>query len=93
MSRKEKQVTRTFDTTTFVIIGIKDNQIVRETSEEVIGKMTAEECKRYAEITRTYMVAGVEDVTYNTALYGMPESVFLANAEKLPPRGAKEQEE
>ena len=93
MARKEKLVTRTFETTQFIIVGIKDNEIVREVSEEVIGKMTTEECKRYAEVTRSYMVAGVEGVTYSTALYGMPESVFLTNAEKLPPRGAKEQEE
>ena len=93
--RKEKMVTRTFETTQFIIVGIKDNEIVRIMSDEVIGKMDYEACKKYAEIARPdIMVAGVEGITYDTALYGMPESTFLRNAEKLPPRaGNKEEQE
>lgn len=92
--RKEKNVTRTFDTTQFIVIGIKDNQIVQFASDEIVGKLDEKQCKEYAEKVYTdVMVAGVTDVTYDSALYGMPESVFLANAVKLPPRGTKEIEE
>ena len=88
MSRKEKMVTRTFTTTTFVIVGIKDNAIYETQPETVIGEMSEKECKAYAEKVYgdVFMVAGVKDVTYSSKLYGMYEADFLRNSVELPPR-------
>lgn len=37
-------------------------------------------------------VVAIKETTYSETLYGMDESVFLANAVVLPPRGTKKTE-
>lgn len=43
-----------------------------------------------AAVVAKVKVLSIKEVSENTALYGMPEDFFLANADLLPPRGAKE---
>ena len=40
-----------------------------------------------------YTLVKVNFITYQEKLYGMPESVFLANATELPPRKVNETQE
>ena len=91
--RKEKLVTRTFKTTTFTAIGIF-NGAIEERIITIVGDMNDAECKTRAEkiFTDGFMVAGVKDLIKGEKLYGMTESVFLANAKELPLR-TKETEE
>ena len=43
-------------------------------------------------VPENFKVVAVKETTYSETLYGMEESVFLANAKVLPPRGTKKAE-
>lgn len=95
MAKKEKMVTRTFTTTSFTVIGIREGAIVKEASEAVVGKMSETEALDYARkflATDGLMVAGIENIKHNTLLIGVPESEFFKIGVVLPPRTKEESE-
>ena len=91
-------ITRTFITTNVKAMAVdmtaaevKDIDIVLPVKVEKrdIEKYLA---KNSALVPENYKVVAIKETTYNETLYGMDESVFLANAVVLPPRGTKKTE-
>ena len=48
--------------------------------------------KNPALVPENFKVVAIKETSYSETLYGMEESVFLANAGVLPPRGTKKTE-
>lgn len=98
--KKEKMVTRTIVTTIIncKFYNLKD-EVLFDSSLTYTGKLDEKQAKseinemidRNPEIGFTFVK--VNFITYEEKLYGMPESVFLANATELPPRKANETQE
>ena len=91
-------ITRTFITTNvkamavdMTAVEVKDIDITLPVQVEKhdIEKYLA---KNPALVPENYKVVAIKETTYNETLYGMDESVFLANAVILPPRGTKKTE-
>lgn len=90
MKIREKLVTRTVTTLKVNVIGIDENDNMKNMSyeiPEIEEKKILPYIAMYAENFTPAKVKGIEKVE---TLYGMPESVFMKYAEKLPPRGSKE---
>ena len=91
--KKEKMVTRTIVTT---IVNCKYYNLKDETlfdsSLTYTGKLDEKQVKNEINemIERNpecgFTLVKVNFITYEEKLYGMPETVFLANATELPPR-------
>ena len=91
--KKEKMVTRTIVTT---IANCKyynlRSEVLYDVSTIYTGKLDEKQVK--TEINETiernpecgYTLVKVNFINYEEKLYGMPESVFLANSTELPPR-------
>lgn len=95
MAKKEKMVTRTFVTTTFTIIGIREGAIVKEESDKIVGKLSEKEALDYARnflALDGLMVAGIQKIKHDTVLIGVPESEFFKIGVVLPPRTKEEAE-
>ena len=98
--KKEKMVTRTIVTTVAncKYYNLKDETLF-DSSLLYTGKLDEKQVK--AEINGMiernpeigYTLVKVNYITYEEKLYGMPETVFLANATELPPRKANETQE
>lgn len=98
--KKEKMVTRTIVTTiaNCKYYNLKD-EVLFDSSLTFTGKLDEKQVKteindmieRNPEIGFT--LVKVNYITYEEKLYGMPESVFLANATELPPRKNNETQE
>lgn len=98
--KREKMVTRTIVTT---IINCKfynlTDEVLFDSSLTYTGKLDEKQAKseinemidRNPEIGFTFVK--VNFITYEEKLYGMLESVFLANATELPPRKVNETQE
>lgn len=90
--KKEKMITRTIETTvvSFKVFSVETANIIPLTvtmngkqTVETAEKILREEYAKENSLTKFIMVDNVET---SEELYGMPESVFMANAVKLPPR-------
>lgn len=98
--KKEKMVTRTIVTTiaNCKYYNLKDETLF-DSSLLYTGKLDEKQVK--AEINGMiernpeigYTLVKVNYITYEEKLYGMPETVFLANATELPPRKGNETQE
>ena len=98
--KKEKMVTRTIVTT---IVNCKyyslKSEALYDSSLTYTGKLDEKQVK--AEINGMiernpecgFTLVKVNYITYEEKLYGMPETVFLANATELPPRKVNETQE
>lgn len=87
MKIREKIITRTVNTLWVDVIGFDsdDNPCARsfeipDIEEKKIIPFLAEKC------AGDFIPAKVKAVLKVETLYGMPESVFIVNAQKLPPR-------
>lgn len=98
--KKEKMVTRTIVTTiaNCKYYNLKD-EILFDSSLTYTGKLDEKQVK--VEINEMiernpecgFTLVKVNYITYEEKLYGMPETVFLANAKEMPPRKANETQE
>lgn len=92
--RKEKMVTRTFiKTTVTAMVFNVQTESIEELTVEMVGEYKDKALTKELEYTCSVYGAKVLKVintTYDEILYGMPESVFIQNAEVLPPRNSKE---
>ena len=98
--KKEKMVTRTIVTTiaNCKFYNLKD-EILFDSSLTYTGKLDEKQVKN--EINEMiennpecgFTLVKVNFITYEEKLYGMPETVFLANATELPPRKVNETQE
>ena len=98
--KKEKMVTRTIVTT---IVNCKyyklKDEILFDSSLTQTGKLDEKQAKNEINemIERNpecgFTLVKVNFITYEEKLYGMPETVFLANATELPPRKNNETQE
>ena len=91
MKIRERIITRTVKSYKVEVIGINENSEVETRTFEIplieekkIGAYLAEICPA------DFAPAKVKKFEIVEQLYGMPESVFMAHAEKLPPRGVNE---
>ena len=86
--KKEKIITRTITTLDCSVIGITDSGEVKTL---VINTPVIDDKKLFSYIRTAcpadFSPAKIVKVETNEQLYGMPESVFMAHAVKLPPRG------
>ena len=85
--KKEKIITRTVTTLSVDVLGIDSNGNVSTVNRE-IPVMEDRKIFPYIVATSTsdFSPARVVKVEQKEQLYGMTESKFIANAEKLPPR-------
>ena len=98
--KKEKMVTRTIVTTiaNCKYYNLKD-EILFDSSLTYTGKLDEKQVKNEINgmIERNpecgYTLVKVNFITYQEKLYGMSETVFLANATELPPRKVNEIQE
>lgn len=98
--KKEKMVTRTIVTTiaNCKYYNLKD-EILFDSSLTYTGKLDEKQVKNEINemIERNpecdFTLVKVNFITYEEKLYGMPETVFLANATELPPRKNNETQE
>lgn len=90
--KKEKMITRTIETTAvnFKVFSVETANIIPLTvamngkqTVETAEKILREEYAKENSLTKFIMVDSVET---SEELYGMPESVFMTYASKLPPR-------
>ena len=98
--KKEKMVTRTIVTTiaNCKFYNLKD-EILFDSDLTYTGKLDEKQVK--LEINDMveknpdcgFTLVKVNSIAYDEKLYGMPESVFLANAIEMPPRKANEAQE
>lgn len=88
-------ITRTFITTNVKAMAVDMTAAeVKDIDIVLPVKVEHEEVEKYlaknpALIPENFKVVAVKETTYSETLYGMEESVFLANAVVLPPRGTK----
>lgn len=91
-------ITRTFTTTNVKAMAVNvDTATVQNISVMLPEKVAKEDVEKYikkhgAGIAENIKIVAIQDVDYSEILYGMEESVFLANAVVLPPRGTKKSE-
>lgn len=91
-------ITRTFITTNVKAMVVDMTAAeVKEIDIVLPVKVEQEEIEKYlaknpALVPENFKVVAVKETTYSETLYGMEESVFLANAVVLPPRGTKKTE-
>ena len=98
--KKEKMVTRTIVTTiaNCKFYNLKD-EILFDSSMTYTGKLDEKQVKNAINemIERNpecgFTLVKVNFITYEEKLYGMSETVFLANAKELPPRKVNETQE
>ena len=98
--KKEKMVTRTIVTTiaNCKFYNLKD-EILFDSSMTYTGKLDEKQVKNAINemIERNpecgFTLVKVNFITYEEKLYGMSETVFLANAKELPPRKNNETQE
>ena len=90
--KKEKMVTRTIETTTvdFKVFSV-DTGYVKTLTARMNGKQSVESAEKvlreeYAKENSFIKFIMVDTVETIEELYGMPESVFMKYATKLPPR-------
>ena len=88
-------VTRTFVTTNVKAMAVdmtaaevKDIDVVLPVKVDA-ADVEKHLAKNPALVPDNFKVVAVKEVAYSETLYGMEESVFLANAVVLPPRGTK----
>ena len=90
MKIREKLVTRTVTTLKVDVIGINSNDEMENRTFE-IPEIEAKKILPYIAMNcDDFTPAKIKNVSEIETLYGMPESVFMKYAEKLPPRGSKE---
>lgn len=91
-------ITRTFTTTNVTAMAVDITAAEVENIELVLPvKVDAADIEKYlaknpALVPENFKVVAIKETTYSETLYGMEESVFLANAKVLPPRGTKKTE-
>ena len=89
MARKERMITRTFDVTECDVMMIELQANIYTIPEKLAGKLNADEALakvREMRETADFKVVAVSNVKHVEELRGMPESVFMAYSEVLPPR-------
>ena len=83
--RKEKMITRTIYSYDVDVMGIAGNDV--EIQNFNIPVMDESKILDYIrKVCGSFIPAKVVKYSVVETLYGMPESVFMAHAEKLPPR-------
>lgn len=89
--KKEKMITRTIESTkvNFKVFSI-ENASVKDTATVLNGNISIENAEKilrdkYA-TDNLFKFIMVESIETKEELYGMPESVFMTYATKLPPR-------
>lgn len=91
-------ITRTFITTNVKAMAVDMTAAeVKDISLVLPVKVDAADVEKYlaknpALVPENFKVVAIKETTYSETLYGMEESVFLANAVVLPPRGTKKSE-
>ena len=91
-------ITRTFITTNVKAMAVDmvaaEVKHINLTLPEKVEKHAIEKylAKNPALVPESTKVVAIEEAEYHETLYGMEESVFLANAVVLPPRGTKKTE-
>lgn len=91
-------ITRTFVTTNVKAMAVDMIAAeVKDISLVLPVKVDAADVEKYlaknpALVPENFKVVAIKETTYSETLYGMEESVFLANAVVLPPRGTKKSE-
>lgn len=91
---RERMVTRTVELTIVTVMCLNTATAqVESVAYEIGGGFTDENAilkavKKLHE-TDTHKCVAIQSVEQKAILYGMPESVFIANATVLPPRGTK----
>lgn len=95
--RKEKLVTRTITFITANVMALnpttKEVKTVFVSFVKPIQEKLIDEMAKAQATTNGYIGVMVESLQEQEKLFGMPESVFLANAVELPPRIATESAE
>lgn len=88
-------ITRTFITTNVRAMAVDMTaEQVKDISIILPAKVDSADVARYLAkhsefVPENFKVVAIKKTTYSETLYGMDESVFLANATVLPPRGTK----
>lgn len=83
--KKEKMITRTIYSYKVTVMGIDGNDVATKDFE--IPVMDESRIMAHLHmICGSFIPAKVINLETVETLYGMPESVFMAHAEKLPPR-------
>lgn len=88
-------ITRTFITTNVKAMAVDMTAAeVKDIDLVLPVKVDSADIEKYlarnpALVPENFKVVAIKETTYNETLYGMDESVFLANAIVLPPRGTK----
>ena len=91
-------ITRTFITTNVRAMAVDMTAAVVKDIDLVLPvKVDSADIEKYlaknpALVPENFKVVAIKETTYSETLYGMEESVFLANAVVLPPRGTKKTE-
>lgn len=97
--KKEKMITRTIESTKYVIMCVNpevsacyDTEVIFSGSRDDSAAISAlNESLRFNGSTHiAVMVKSAETIE---TLYGMPESIFMEHAVVLPPRGTKKEQE
>ena len=92
--KKEKMITRTITTTRFTCLAVNVNTCEVTTAEiNLTGEYKTDKEKNDAlakASTDAIKYVTIRNIEVIEELYGMPESVFLEHAEKLPPRSKVE---
>lgn len=84
---KEKIVTRTVTTLLVRVVGIdnENNVVIKEAEIPVMDEKKIMPFLM-SKATDSFTPAKIRSIEQVEQLYGMPESVFIAHATKLPPR-------
>lgn len=91
-------ITRTFITTSVKAMAVDMTAAeVKDIDIVLPVKVDSADIEKYlaknpALVPESFKVVAIKETSYSETLYGMEESVFLANAVVLPPRGTKKSE-
>lgn len=91
-------ITRTFVTTNVKAMAVDMTAAeVKDINLVLPVKVDSADVEKYlvknpALVPENFKVVAIKETAYSETLYGMDESVFLANAKVLPPRGTKKTE-
>ena len=94
---RERMVTRTVEVNTFEVMTVNVETADVQIREFKLGgeydkkKDALTQLKKQYE-TETQKLVNITAHSVETVLYGMPERVFIAMSEVLPPRGANNEE-
>lgn len=84
--RKEKLVTRTVITLKVSVLGFDNTDTPTKATFEIPEMEEKNIVKFLTATAENFTPCKVVSIERVETLYGMPESVFIKNAEKLPPR-------